>query len=476
VSGTRRWIATAVIGALSACAVGPDYETPEPPDVDAFGGAGDGIATAAQVEQAWWSQLEEAQLDALILEAFSANHDLRIARANLAAARALLSEGRYDYFPTVTAEGSVARQRNSADAFGSDVPIDAQIETFYDAGLDATWELDFFGRVRRANEALAAEYRAAAFDQRFVYVTIAAEVARTYLELRGAQFRLQVARQNAENQRQTYELTVSLLEGGRGTELDLARAEAQLQTTLATIPPLESEVARATHRLAVLTGRPPAALDELLAEPEPDEILPALPELVGVGDPAALLRRRPDIHAAEQRLAAATARIGVSVADLFPRVTLAGSAGYLATDLDALGESRTERFSIGPTISWAAFDLGRVRARIRAAEAEADGLLAAYERTVLTALEETENALVRFGRARERQLSIAVASRASARAAELARLRYRNGVDSFLNVLDAEQRLLDAQDQSAVAETESALALVAVYKALGGGWEAAPNP
>jgi multidrug efflux system outer membrane protein len=315
--------------------------------------------------------------------------------------------GRFEYFPIVTAQGSAIRTRNSAFAFGSEVPVESRIATFYDAGLDATWELDFFGRVRRANEALSAEYEAQVFQQRFVAVTVAAEVARTYVELRGAQLRLQVARLNADNQRQTYDLTVALLEGGRGTELDLARAQAQLESTLATIPPLETEVARAEHRLAVLTGRPPGGLRGVLSDPDPASMLPEQPELVGVGDPAALLRRRPDIHAAEAQLAAATARIGVNVADLFPRVTLIGSGGYLATDLDELGSDRSERFEVGPVISWAAFDLGRVRALIRASEASADAELASYEQVVLQALEETENALVRYGRARDTRLRAA---------------------------------------------------------------------
>ncbi|MDX1518572.1 MAG: TolC family protein, partial [Gammaproteobacteria bacterium] len=256
--------------------------------------------------------------------------------------------------------------------------------------------------------------------------------------------------------------------GGMGTNLDIVRSQAQLETTLASIPLIETEIMRAMHRLAVLVGKNPVELQTRLAKREP---LPDLPELVSIGQPSELLRRRPDIQSAERRLAAATARIGVATADLFPRVSLNGSIGFVATSLSGLGESDFRTTSFGPFLSWPAFDLGRVRARIDAADATADGALAGYEKTVLTALEETENALVRFSRARNRQVHLGVAATASAEAVELARLRYTNGVDSFLNVLDAERQLLDIQDQLAISETETGLALVALYKALGGGWE-----
>lgn len=304
-------------------------------------------------------------------------------------------------------------------------------------------------------------------------MTVAAEVARSYVELRGAQHRLDVIRRNVENQERTLEMTRGLRTGGRGTELDVVQARGQLETTRATIPPLRTEVERARHRLAVLVGRPPTALDGRLAE---SEGLPALPQRLHVGDPGALLRRRPDIGVAERRLAADTARVGIAVADLFPRVTLLGSAGYLTTDSSEFGERPSQRWSIGPLLSWPAFDLGRVRARIDAAEANADAALVAYERTVLTALEETENALVGYVQAREREDRLEAASDAATRAAEMARERYRSGVADFLTVLDAERRQLEAQDALAEARAASALALIAVYKALGGGWQAAFAP
>jgi multidrug efflux system outer membrane protein len=281
---------------------------------------------------------------------------------------------------------------------------------------------------------------------------------------------LQVAEQNAENQRGTYDMTRSIKEGGMGTELDIVRSQAQLETTLASIPVRDTDIRKAIYRLAVLTGNEPGDLLSSLSLPQP---LPVFPAIVNIGNPSELLRRRPDIKTAERRLASATARIGIATADLFPRVSLTGNFGYLATAFSGLGESDFRTTSFGPFLSWPAFDLGRIRARIRAADASAEGLLAAYEQTVLIALEETENSLVSFAKAHQRRAHLQVAAKASAEAVELARIRYSNGVDSFLNVLDAERQLLELQDQLAQSETETGLALVALYKALGGGWESA---
>ncbi|MGH8285371.1 MAG: TolC family protein, partial [Steroidobacteraceae bacterium] len=343
----------------------------------------------------------------------------------------------------------------------------------YDAGFDAFWELDFFGRVRRGIEASGAEVGAAEADLRNAQVIVTAEVTRTYFELRGQQQQLDVARRNVTNQSQTFELTTVRLDAGRGTELDTSRAQAQLSGTLATIAPLEAAVARSIHHLSVLTGRQPGALREELA---PSQDLPALPAVAAVGDPSTLLRRRPDIRVAERELAASTARIGVAVADLFPRVTFTGGVGYVATTSDGLGESGSDTYLIAPGISWAALDLGRVRARIAGARARSDGALLRYEQTVLRALEETENALVSHARTRERLAHVDAAARASSKAAGLARLRFEGGASDFLQVLDAERTLLEAEDRLAQTRTDTATSLIAVYKALGGGWENGPRP
>jgi multidrug efflux system outer membrane protein len=295
-------------------------------------------------------------------------------------------------------------------------------------------------------------------------VSLLAEVARNYFELRGAQDRLDVAQRNADNQRLTLELTNALLEGGRGTELDTSRAEAQLTSTLASIPPLETEVKRAMYRLGVLIGRQPTALEPELSEPSP---LPALPALVAVGSPEDLLRRRPDIRLTERNLAEATANIGVVTADLFPRLTVAGSVALQAGSFLNIGQGGSGTFTVGPSVFWAAFDLGRVRARIRGADARTEAALAQYEQRVLLALEDMENALVAFSRQQERRKLLYASALASQKAQNLARQRYQFGVADFLTVLDSERTLLEAQDRLAESETLTATALVAVYKALG---------
>src|SRR5680860_278832 len=366
---------------LSACMVGPDYRAPLVPEPESFFGANADLVARAEPEIQWWAELHDPILNRLIVRAIRHNHSLRIARANLRTARALLDEQRFQLFPIVPAGGGISREKisesTSSGGFGTGSTSGSgttggfdRTQTFYDAGLDASWELDFFGRVRRSVEALTADYQAFEARQYAVFISVAAEVARTYVEARGAQYQLNVARRNAGNQQRTFELTRTLLEGGRGTAVDIARARAQLATTLSTIPPLEVEVARTIHRLSVLVGRPPGALYTVLAKPKD---LPALPAVVNIGDPGLLLRRRPDIFAAERRLASATANIGVQVADLFPRVSLIGSFGYLSTSVEDLLDESSQQYSFGPTLSWAAFDLGRVRARIRAAEASADG-------------------------------------------------------------------------------------------------------
>lgn len=456
-----------ILSFASGCVVGPDYKEPDITTEQSYSIDDTDNFSAAAPEINWWHILQDDVLDQLILQAVENNHDLRIARANIKTARALLGETEFDKYPTVTSSASVTREESSEATTGSFAGVDRN-RTFYDAALDATWELDFFGRVKRSIEALTADYEAAIAEQRNIYVTVTAEVARTYIELRGTQYRLKVARENAENQRGTYDMTQSISEGGMGTNLDIVRSQAQLESTLARIPQLETEVSRTIHRISVLTGQQPAKLQTVLSDPK---ALPAIPEVIAIGNPSDLLRQRPDIARAERQLAAATARIGVATADLFPRVSLTGSVGYLANTLSGLGDSDFRTTSFGPFLTWPAFDLGRVRARIRATDATAEGALAVYEQTVLTALEETENALARFANARQRQAHLQIAADASVKAVELARVRYSNGVDSFLNVLDAERQLLELQDQLAQSETESGLALIALYKSLGGGWE-----
>ena len=464
-------IALAVLAAaLSGCAVGPNYVKPDTPVAPQFQGARDAAFSSQDVQEKFWTQFGDATLDRLVDDALLANHDLRIALGNLVEARAERRAAKLDLLPIVTTSGGYTAERLSAAESLFNAPINAR---YYDVGFDAFWELDFFGRIRRNVEAESAQVQGAQASLRDAQVTVTAEVARSYFELRGEQTQLAVARRNVDNQRETLQLTKARLDAGRATELDTSRAQSQLSTTLATIGPLEAAVARSIHRLAVLTGREPNALNELL---QPPRELPDLPEIAAVGDPAGLLRRRPDIRVAERQLAASTALVGVAMGDLFPKVTFTGSFSYSANAGSPIGGGPTRGYVIGPSISWAAFDLGRVKAHVEGSRARSDVALAAYEQTVLRALEDTEDALVTHARTRDSLRDATDAAVASRTAARIARTRYEGGLVDFLDVLDAERTQLTAEDQLAQSRTNAATSLIAVYKALGGGWQMAPLP
>jgi len=456
--------------ALAGCAVGPNYVKPATPVSPQFAGATEGAYSREDAQAAFWTQFGDATLDRLIDDALAANHDLRIALAHLIEARADRHHSQFDLAPTITASGGYTKQEFPAVSSPTGTTFNQQ---FYDAGFDAFWELDFFGRIRRNLEAKSAQVEGAEASLRDAQVSVTAEVARTYFELRGEQARFAVTWRNVENQRATLQLTQARLEAGRSTELDTARAQAQLSATLTNIGPLEASIARSIHRLSVLTGQQPEALRDLLAPPQE---LPQLPVLTAIGDPAGLLRRRPDIRVAERQLAASTALVGVAIADLFPKVTFTGNFSYSATVPSQLGTSSSRGYVIGPGITWAAFDLGRVRAEVAGSRARADGALAAYEQSVLRALEETENALITHARTRDSLSDAAAAAASSQTAAHIARTRYEGGLVDFLDVLDAERTQLVDEDRLAQSRADAATSLVAVYKALGGGWQGAPPP
>ena len=452
---------------LSGCAAGPNYRAPQTKVNAAFANASLTNTAPGETAITWWQGFNDARLNSLVERALATNQDLRIATARVRQARALRTETVLGAAPIVTTEGGYTKQTSSKDAARGLPRPQRELELF-DAGFDATWELDLFGRVRRSIQASTAQVAAAEEERRDVLVSLISEVARNYFELRGAQHELAVARKNAENQGQTLELTEAKRRAGRAADLDVARARSLLNSTLAILPPLEAAVKHALHRLGVLTGQEPTALAATLEEAQP---MPALPALVDIGTPEQLLRRRADIRAAERTLSAATARVGIATADLFPRVAFNGRIGLQSSDVSGLFKAGADSYSFGPRITWAALDLGRVRARIKAAGAQADAELAFYEKTVLTALEETENALVDFGRALARRDYLAASAQAAAQAAGLANDRYRGGIADFLTVLDAQRTQLSVEGQLAESQTRTATALVAVYKALGGGWE-----
>ncbi|KFN43936.1 efflux transporter outer membrane subunit [Arenimonas oryziterrae] len=457
---------------LSACAIGPDHVRPSSlavPEKFVEAGAIEPLmATSAERndQSDFWRRLGDAQLTALVEQALLANHDLRIALANAERAQALQRGTRLDLLPTVTGDAQGSDVRASADQQPGVARADRDGRQ-YDAGIRAAWELDLFGRVRRQVEAGRAGTDAANADFRALQVAIVAEVARDYIELRGLQEQLRVAQESAESQAETLRLVEMGFQAGRGTEFDTARARALLAGTQSRAPALEARIAITLHHLAVLIGQPPGAVTEALKWREP---LPALPGVVDPGTPGDLLRRRPDVAAAEYRLHAATARIGVAKADFFPRFTLGGLIGSQAVDRDALFGRDSETRLVALGVDWSFLDIGRVRARVAAADADAAAELARYEQTVLHALADTEDALVRYGNARVEDEHLARAAGDSARAAQLARIRYENGATDLFEVLDAERSNLQAQDALAQSRTRSLTGWVALYQALAGGW------
>lgn len=458
---------------LAACTVGPDYVRPDTPVPAGFARAPATVdaGVLADPSAPFWQATGDPVLADLVDDALASNRDLQAALASLDRARALLGATRLDRLPTVTAGATGSDSLSARDAVPPGADRDARL---YSVQANASWEIDLFGRVRRAVEAQEAETWASAGDLDALQVAVVGEVARTYVELRGTQERLRVARENAANQRETLRLVETLDSAGRGTAFDTARSRAQLESTLARIPALEAVEAVAMHRLAVLTGRAPDALIASLSAPAP---MPALVARIDGETPASLLRRRPDVAAAEHRLHAATARIGVSTADLFPRLTLGGLIGTQAGSVDALGDSGSGTRLVALGIDWSFLDIGRVRARIRASEAGADVALARYQQAVLGALEDTENALVMHARARVEAGHLRSAAHDAADAARLARLRYRAGASGLLEVLDAERSRLQAEDALADADARAASGAVAVYRAMAGGWpDRAPRP
>lgn len=458
---------------LAACAAGPDYVRPDLPVPARFARAAapstapaDASAVAADAE--FWRGFDDPLLTRLVEQALAANHDLRIALANYDRADALRGGARLDAWPAVTADAAASSSRASAAQLPG-ASRDARDTDGREANLRLAWELDVVGRVRRGIEAARADAQAAQADLHAMQVAIVGDLARSYVDLRGLQARARVARDNAGNQRETLALVQARFYAGRDTAFDVARARAQHEATLAQAEALDAEVGVAIHRIAVLAGRMPDALDAELSAVAP---LPAVPPTPDPGTPGDLLRRRPDVAAAEQRLHAATARVGVATADLFPRFTLGALFGSQAARVgDLFGrDSETGRVALG--IDWSFLDVGRVRARIRAADASADAALAQYERSVLLALRDTGEALLRLDHARVEDAHLQRAADDSAEAARLARVRYQSGASGLLEVLDAERTRLSAQDAFAAARTRAATRAIDLHQALAGGWPA----
>lgn len=425
-------------------------------------------ATAEQPVAAWWSQLNDAQLNSLISSALTQNHSIRIAQASLNESRALLRNSKLARFPEIEADVSGTRQKQSADITGSQ---NGRISETYQAGLEATWELDLFGRVENGVKLSRAQEQARLADLQAAQVSVSAEVANAYILLRGNQYLLSVAQQNAANQQETLALIHRFADVGRSDQLDIARAESQLELTLAAIPNVEAQINVALNRIGVLTGKPTAELKTQLALVKS---LPSVPATFAVGNPLELLKRRPDIRHAEQALVGAVAEYNIRVADLYPSITFTGGLGYLSTDWTRLGEQGTDTFSFTPRIHWAAFNIGRANMQVNAADERTQIRVAEFEQRLLTALEETDNSLQNYSHEEARRARLQKAAQASYQAADFARKKFEIGSSDFLTVLDAQRSQLNVSAQLAQSDMQLLLNLVAIYKSLGGGWELEP--
>jgi len=424
------------------------------------------VPASGAVAQTVPDGLRDTTLVRLIDEALGANPSLAAAEARIRGARAERFDVALDLAPTVTAVGGYTRQRISGAAFpGLSGTLPDQ--DVWEAGLQMTWEVDLFGRTRHRLSGQAVLLDAAREDVQDARVLLSAEVATSYFRLRGAQDRLGVARRNAENQRRTLAITEDRLDAGRGTALDTERARAQLSSTLAAVPALEATVTAEQHHLSVLLGREPGAV---VGEGDGTTTFPPLPDVVSMPPMADVVRRRPDIVSAEHRLDASAQFVGAAKAAYMPRLSIQGAAGYTASAFDALGNSGTPRYAIGPVVSWPLLDLARVRSRVDRARADEAEARARYEGAVLGARAEIETARVSYERASERLQHLEDAAGASRRASEIARLRFEEGAGDFLEVLDAERRLLEAEDRLSDGRTAAVNAIVAVYRALGVAW------
>ncbi len=450
---------------LVSCTVGPNYQSALPADVTKPLVTPGADPSSTGDLTAWWRKFNEPKLNSLITRAIDANQDLKIAASRVAEAKASRTIARADFFPQVNAGGGAVRSQTSeaASSFGQG----GQTNNFFNLNLDASWEPDIFGGTRRNVEASTADLQAAAENMRDVRVGLVAEVAATYLELRGHQARKSVAERNLKSQKDTLELTKNKQAAGVANDLDVARAEAQAETTAAAIPLFEAALRRSIYRLGVLLGGTPGSMvGELIAA----KAQPVAPPTVPVGLPSDLVRRRPDVRRAERELAAATARIGVAVADLYPRFSLTARVGTSALEAEELFKGKGGLWSLGPSLDWPIFTAGKIRGNIAVQNARQEQAALRFEKSVYLALEDVEGSLISFGQEQKRYASLTRSVNATRRASSLANDRYNAGLENFLTVLEADRQLLLAEEAQVISQTQVSLDLVRLYKALGGGW------
>jgi len=454
---------------MAGCTVGPNYKAPIPNVPSAWVGTA-GQTTAAADLVHWWTAFNDSNLASLIDRAVKSNIDLKQAESRLRQARAARIVVSAGLWPALDATGSYSHSQTAGSAQTKTSPTRRDL---WQTGLDAAWELDIFGGIRRNVEAAEADIQAAVEDQRDVLVTLAGEVALNYVELRGFQQEIVIAQNNLKAQQHTAELTRQRFGSGLVGALDVANADAQVGTTASQIPVLETSARQSIYNLSVLLGCEPASL---LEELSPVSTIPVTPPDLPAELPSDLLRRRPDIRRAEAQIHAATARIGLATADLFPKFNLTGSGGYQSNALDTLINSQNSLWSLGPSISWQIFNAGSVSANIEVKKALTEQALLTYQKAVLTALQDVENALVSYSKEQQRHKALENTVTANRKAVELATQLYSQGQTEFLSVLDSQRSLYASEDSLVQSTRNLSTDLVSLYKALGGGWNSeSPN-
>ena len=416
--------------------------------------------------QNWWSLLKDAQLEQLIKQTRAKNLDLQTAAERIREFSALRRQAKGGYSPTLDGKGSLIHaQRSEATS-----PLPAgfsRADDYYNIGVDLSWEVDFWGRIKRTLESADNVYEAARENYRDAEVLLIAQTALAYIDVRTLQQRMAYAEDNLQKQNSTLHLTKERFKAELVPELDVHQSELNLARTEASLPVFRAGLAQAMHRLGVLTGEPPQALYHQLKAPQ---AIPEIPSQIGVSIPAELMRQRPDVRAAERLLAAQAARAGAAKANLYPVFALAGSFEWDALESDDLFSGESEAYSIGPVFRWNLFDGARIRSAVRVEESRTKQLMHQYEQTILLALEDVEGAMVALVEEQKRCDALARAVDAATKASEMVLDLYKNGLTDFQNVLDMQLALTRAQDEWAVSRGEQVKALVRLYKAFGGGW------
>ncbi|HSZ53720.1 MAG TPA: efflux transporter outer membrane subunit [Caulobacteraceae bacterium] len=472
-------IQLALAGSLAGCMVGPNYRgppkvTPEAVNAPAFRRAGPD-QSAAPPPARWWTSLGDAELDRLETAALASSPDLEAAAARVREARAVLSQNKANALPSSGTSAIYLHAKGLTSALGAapagsgtpGQPSPSPVTQSYAAVLDATWELDLFGGNRRAIEGARASTQAYRDDLQGAEVSLTAEVAQAYLSLRDAQARLDQSHRDADIEARTLAMERQRQAGGVATDLDVERLNDQVLSTVANFAPLQAEITAQLDRLAVLTGRAPGDLDPQLVGVTPAPLPPAK---VDVGDPAELLQRRPDVRAAERRIEQQTAVIGQKTANLFPKVQLLGDIGFTGNKVESLFTPADLLYVVAPVLQWSPFDFGRTRATIRQAKATRDEAVADYRKTVLTALDDAETSLARYGRQREAVVALTEVKMSADRAAQLTDLRFQGGTATTVDVLDAERNRVQAETNLEQAQVQLTQDFVALQKSLGLGW------